>query len=129
MASQRGGVSFPTPSTGRYPNISVKTSRGSSLDVYDPKTSMLLIVAVSGIIIGTLTFLYTGLEVSNKYLDERDKPVVIEVDCGSKTFKKDPKKEKVKDAMEKESHLTEYNVKLRVYLPKECLNVDIIEAR
>ena len=123
MASQRGRANFSTPST-------VKTS-GGSLAVYDPKTSMLSIVSVSVIIIiiGTLTCLYADLALRNKSLNEMNKPVVIEVDCGSKTFKKDPKKEKVKDAMEKESHWTEYNVKLRVHLPKEGLTVDIIEAR
>ena len=128
MASKRGRANFSTPSTGRYPDIRVETSRGS-LAVYGPKTSMLLIVPVSVIIIIIGILCYIDLGVREKYLDEMDKPVVIEVDCGSKTFKKDPKKGKVKDAMEEESHWTEYNVKLRVHLPKECLNVDIIEAR
>ena len=111
MANQaeRVEVYFSTP------NLRLRIPGRISLETYDVKTSVVLIVAFSVIAIGILLNANPKLiELLGKFLDEMHESATIEVDCESKTFKKDPQKEKVK---------------LKVCLQKETLNADIIEAR
>ena len=99
------------------PDMSVRTPGGIIIETYDVRTSMVLIVSFTVIAIGILLFLHDSpilIELLGKCLDEMHESATIEVDCKSKTFKKDPQKEKVK---------------LKVCLQKETLNADIIEAR